>query len=139
MDASRARPEAPETLAKILLVEDNELNRDMLGRRLERRGFRVSIAVDGKQALDKVAADRPDLILMDLSLPEMNGWDATRHLKGDDTTRSIPIIVLTAHALKSDRHGAFEAGCDDYDVKPVDFARLLSKIEAQLTEPRGFD
>lgn len=117
---------------KILLVEDNELNLDMLSRRLERNGFRVVVAVNGREALAKVVEERPDLILMDLSLPEMNGWDATRHLKADAATQAIPIIVLTAHALKSDRSGAFEAGCNDYDVKPIDFPRLLGKIESQL-------
>ena len=119
-------------MVKILLVEDNNMNRDMLSRHLSRQGYDIAIAVDGKQALEKVKADLPDLILMDLSLPEMDGWEATRRLKTDNTTQHIPIIVLTAHALKTDREGAFEAGCDDYDVKPVDFPRLLVKIEAQL-------
>lgn len=128
----RKKSDSVYPVQKILLVEDNELNRDMLSRRLERSGFQVAIAVDGKQALDRVAVVKPDLILMDLSLPEINGWDATRHLKMDPSTREIPIIVLTAHALKSDRDSAFEAGCDDYDTKPVDFSQLLSKIENQL-------
>ena len=119
---------------KILLVEDNELNRDMLSRRLQRKDYEVIIAVDGKQALEKVNEEQPDLILMDLSLPEIDGWEATRRLKADDKTKHIPLIVLTAHALKTDRAGAFEAGCDDYDVKPVDFPRLLSKIQQLLHE-----
>jgi len=124
--------ETSDSNPKILLVEDNELNRDMLSRRLQRKHFQVLIAIDGQQALDKVAEEKPDLILMDLSLPVMDGWEATRRLKSDESTRNIPIIVLTAHALKSDRHGAFEAGCDDFDVKPIDFPGLLSKIEVQL-------
>jgi CheY-like chemotaxis protein len=119
-------------MIKILLVEDNELNSDMLSRRLQGQGYEVVIAVDGKQALEKVSEEKPDLILMDLSLPEMDGWEATRRLKADDTTRDIPIIVLTAHALKTDKLGAMEAGSDDYDVKPIDFPRLLSKIHVQL-------
>lgn len=119
-------------VANILLVEDNELNRDMLSRRLQGQGYMVTIAVNGKDALEKVFEQRPDLILMDLSLPVMDGWEATRRLKADATTRDIPVIVLTAHALKTDRQGAYEAGCDDYDVKPVDFKRLLSKVSAQL-------
>ena len=119
-------------MTKIMLVEDNEMNRDMLSRRLQRKGYEVVIACNGKEALDLVKSKRPDLILMDLSLPEMDGWEATRRLKADDTTKSIPLIVLTAHALKTDREGAFEVGCDDFDVKPIDFQRLLTKIENQL-------
>ncbi len=119
-------------MAKILIVEDNEMNRDMLSRRLERQGHQVYVAVDGKQALEMVSSEQPELILMDLSLPEMDGWEATRRLKSDNTTQHIPVIVLTAHALKTDREGAFEAGCDDYDVKPINFPRLLVKIEALL-------
>jgi len=113
-DPANIKVEKP--VRKILLVEDNELNLDMLSRRLERRQFQVSIAVDGQQALDRVAEEKPDLILMDLSLPVMDGWEATRRLKSDETTREIPIIVLTAHALRADRDGAFEAGCNDFDV-----------------------
>ena len=120
-------------MTKIMLVEDNEMNRDMLSRRLQRKGYEVVIACNGKEALDLVISERPDLILMDLSLPEMDGWEATRRLKADNTTKSIPLIVLTAHALKTDREGAFEVGCDDFDVKPIDFQRLLTKIENQLT------
>ena len=121
-------------MAKILLVEDNEMNRDMLSRRLQRQGHNVNVAVNGKEALVKVTDDLPDLILMDLSLPEMDGWETTRRLKADNSTKEIPIIVLTAHALKTDREGAFEAGCDDYDVKPIDFQRLLGKIDALLSK-----
>lgn len=121
-------------MAKILLVEDNEMNRDMLSRRLQRQGHDVNVAVNGKEALVKVTDALPDLILMDLSLPEMDGWETTRRLKADSSTKEIPIIVLTAHALKTDREGAFEAGCDDYDVKPIDFQRLLGKIDALLSK-----
>ena len=119
-------------MAKILLVEDNEMNRDMLSRRLQRQGHDVNEAVNGKEALEKITTALPDLILMDLSLPEMDGWEATRRLKADSTTKDIPVIILTAHALKTDREGAFEAGCDDYDIKPINFQRLLGKIEALL-------
>ncbi len=119
-------------MAKILLVEDNDMNRDMLMRRLSRKGYEVSVAVDGLVALEKVAVESPDLILMDMSLPVMDGWEATRRLKGDEATRDIPVIALTAHTLKSDRDEALAAGCDDYDVKPFDFQRLLEKIEKQL-------
>ena len=124
-------------MEKILLVEDNEMNRDMLSRRLSREGYEISLAVNGKEALEMVMTSPPDLILMDLSLPVLDGWEATRQLKQDSNTTHIPIIVLTAHALKSDRDGAFEVGCDDYDVKPVDFQRLLKKIENQLAEKKS--
>jgi two-component system cell cycle response regulator DivK len=119
-------------MPKLLLVEDNEMNRDMLSRRLQRKGYEVVIAVNGIEALEAVKTENPELILMDLSLPEMDGWEATRRLKADETTSSIPLIVLTAHALKSDRDGAFETGCDDFDVKPIDFNRLHGKIESLL-------
>jgi len=119
-------------MAKILLVEDDDMNRDMLMRWLSRKGYEIAVAVDGLGALEKVAEKTPNLILMDLSLPDMDGWEATRRLKADNTTQHIPVIVLTAHALKTDREGAFEAGCDDYDVKPIDFPRLLEKIERLL-------
>lgn len=119
-------------MAKILLVEDNEMNMDMLSRRLQRQGHDVNEAVNGKEALEKITTALPDLILMDLSLPEMDGWEATRRLKADSTTKDIPVIILTAHALKTDREGAFAAGCDDYDIKPINFQRLLGKIEALL-------
>jgi CheY-like chemotaxis protein len=119
-------------MAKILLVEDNEMNRDMLSRRLARKGYEVSIAVDGKQGVEMARADVPDLILMDMSLPVLDGWEATRQLKGADATRSIPVIALTAHAMSGDRERALEAGCDDYDTKPIELARLLEKIESML-------
>jgi len=119
-------------MAKILLVEDNEMNRDMLSRRLERKGYTVAIAVDGQQGVDMTYADAPELILMDMSLPVIDGWEATRRLKADDKTRGIPIIALTAHAMSGDREKALEAGADEYDTKPVDLPRLLAKIEALL-------
>ena len=119
-------------MAKILLVEDNEMNRDMLSRRLERRGYEVVIAVDGAEGVDKASAEAPALILMDMSLPGVDGWDATRRIKAAPATRAIPVIALTAHAMSGDREKAIEAGCDDFDTKPVDLARLLGKIEALL-------
>ena len=115
-------------MTKILLVEDNEDNRDMLSRRLERKDFTVSLAVDGQDGVDKAKLDLPDLILMDMSLPVMDGWEATKILKADSETAHIPVIALTAHAMSSDREKAIEAGCDDYDTKPVDLQRLLDKI-----------
>ena len=120
---------------KILLVEDNEMNRDMLSRRLQRKGFQVVMAVDGQQALALSKSEQPGLILMDMSLPILDGWECTRRLKADEETKKIPIIALTAHAMSSDKQRAKEAGCDDYDTKPVDLPRLLSKIEALLTPP----
>jgi CheY-like chemotaxis protein len=120
-------------MTKILLVEDNEMNRDMLGRRLQRRGFDLLVAVDGAQGVAMAQADAPDMILMDMSLPVMDGWEATRRLKAAPETRSIPVIALTAHAVSGDREKAIEAGCDDYDTKPVDLDRLLSKIGALLS------
>jgi len=122
---------------RILLVEDNELNRDMLSRRLARRGFEVSIAVDGLQALALAHDELPQLILMDMSLPELDGWEATRRLKSAARTQAIPVIALTAHAMAGDREKALEAGCDDFDTKPVDIARLLEKIEALLPADGG--
>jgi CheY-like chemotaxis protein len=121
----------------ILLVEDNEMNRDMLSRRLERAGYRVILAVDGPRGIAAARAEAPDLILMDMSLPEIDGWEATRHLKQDPATRGIPVIALTAHAMVSDREKALEAGCDDYDTKPVDFARLLGKMTSILVRERA--
>ena len=118
--------------AKILLVEDNPDNRDMLSRRLLRRGFTLSFAADGVEAVERTTAERPDLVLMDLSLPVMDGWEATRRIKADPQTREIPIIALTAHAMAGDRQKAVDAGCDDYDTKPVDLPRLLGKIDALL-------
>ena len=119
-------------MAKILLVEDNEMNRDMLSRRLERRGYEVVIAVDGAEGVDKAGTEAPALILMDMSLPVVDGWDATRRIKAAPATRAIPVITLTAHAMSGDREKAVEAGCDDFDTKPMDLARLLGKIEALL-------
>ena len=119
-------------MKKILLIEDNELNRDMLSRRLERRGYAVLMAVDGQQGVDVAACELPALILMDMSLPVMDGWEATRRLKADERTRHIPVIALTAHAMQGEEQKAREAGCDDYDTKPVELPRLLGKIEALL-------
>ena len=115
---------------KILLVEDNEMNRDMLSRRLIRKGFEVVLAVDGKEGVDKASSETPDIILLDMSLPVMDGWEAAGHLKNDPATRNIPVLALTAHAMDGDREKALAAGCDDYDTKPVNFARLLEKISA---------
>ena len=120
-------------MAKILLVEDNELNRDMLARRLQKKGYSVVLAFDGKAGLEMGQSEAPDLILMDMSLPILDGWEATRRLKSAPETRSIPIIALTAHAMSADRVKAIEAGCDDYDTKPVDLTRLLGKIESLLS------
>jgi two-component system, cell cycle response regulator DivK len=119
-------------MAKILLVEDNEMNRDMLSRRLIRNGHEVSIAVDGQQGVDMALAQLPDLILMDMSLPVIDGWEATRRVRANDATRGIPVIALTAHAMAGDREKAMEAGCDDYDTKPVEITRLLGKITTLL-------
>jgi two-component system cell cycle response regulator DivK len=119
-------------MAKILIVEDNEMNRDMLSRRLIRRGYTVVTAVDGEQGLVAAGSERPDLILMDMSLPVMDGWEATRRLKTESATQAIPVIGLTAHAMTGDRDKAMAAGCDDYDTKPVELPRLLEKIEALL-------
>ena len=119
-------------MAKILLVEDNEMNRDMLARRLERRGYQVVIAIDGDQGVLLAQEEAPDLILMDMSLPVLDGWEATRQLKAARVTQAIPIIALTAHAMSGDREKALEAGCNDYDSKPIEFPRLLGKIEALL-------
>ncbi len=118
----------------ILLVEDNEMNRDMLSRRLVRKGYRVLTAEDGLAGVDLAAAELPDLVLMDLSLPVLDGWEATKRLKGDPKTRSIPVIALTAHAMAGDERKAYEAGCDDFDTKPVDLPRLLGKIESSLVK-----
>jgi CheY-like chemotaxis protein len=119
-------------MARILLVEDNEMNRDMLSRRLERKGFEIVVAIDGGQGLEMAKTQSPDLILMDMSLPVLDGWEATRRIKADDSTRVIPVIALTAHAMAGDEEKAREAGCDDYDTKPIDLPRLLGKIEALL-------
>jgi len=119
-------------MAKILLVEDNEMNRDMLSRRLQRKGYEVAMAVDGRQGVEMARAGGFDLILMDMSLPEIDGWEATRQLRAVPETRTVPIIGLTAHAMAGDREKALEAGCNDYDTKPVELPRLLAKIEALL-------
>lgn len=119
-------------MRKILLVEDNEMNRDMLSRRLAKRDFEVVMAVTGREAIEKAASALPDLILMDLSLPDVDGWEATRKIKSQAATAAIPVIALTAHAMADDREKAMEAGADDYDTKPVEFVRLLQKIESFL-------
>ena len=119
-------------MAKLLLVEDNEENRDMLSRRLTRRGYEVCIAVDGEQAISQALAEKPDLILLDMNLPILDGWQAAERLKTSPETRAIPIIALTAHAMSGDRERALAAGCDDYDTKPIELTRLLAKIEARL-------
>jgi len=119
-------------MPKILLVEDNELNRDMLARRLIRKGYNLTLAVDGKDAIDKTIQVKPDIILMDMSLPILDGWKATKIIKETQNIKHIPIIALTAHAMQGDREKAFGVGCDDYDTKPIDFSRLLAKIEMLL-------
>jgi CheY-like chemotaxis protein len=119
-------------MPKILLVEDNEMNRDMLSRRLRRKGYVVAMAMDGQSALEMSQSEAPDLILMDIGLPVLDGWEATRRLKADLATRHIPVIALTAHAMSSDREKAFDAGCDDYETKPIELPRLLAKIEGLL-------
>lgn len=125
-----------DAVPTLLLVEDNELNRDMLSRRLARKGYAVIIAVDGGQGLDRARAERPDLILMDMSLPVVDGWEATRRLKADPATAPIPVIALTAHAMSGDEARCRAAGCDDFDTKPVDLKRLLGKIGQWLPNPR---
>jgi two-component system cell cycle response regulator DivK len=126
-------------MPKIILVEDNEMNRDMLSRRLQRRGYEVVIAVDGQEGVALAQSEAPDLILMDMSLPVMDGWEATRRLKAASETMSIPVIALTAHAMSGDREKAMEAGCDDYDAKPIDLPRLLAKIETLLGKQPNHD
>ena len=120
-------------MAKILIVEDNEMNRDMLSRRLERKGFEVVMAEDGQKGVDMAKSENPELILMDLGLPVIDGWEATNQIKNDDKTKNIPIIVLTAHAMSGDREKALEAGADEYDTKPVEFKRLLGKIKTFIS------
>jgi len=124
-------------LAKILIVEDNEMNRDMLSRRLAKRGYEVQVALDGSQGISLARSDGPDLILMDMSLPVVDGWEATRHLKADPATSAIPIVALTAHAMDSDRDKALGVGCDGYETKPVELPRLLETIERLLTQAKG--
>jgi CheY-like chemotaxis protein len=119
-------------MPKLLLVEDNEMNRDMLSRRLLRKGYDVSIAVNGNEAVESTRTERPDLVLMDISLPGIDGWEATRRLKSDPATKSIPVIALTAHALSTDREKSIAAGCDEYETKPIDLASLTNKIESLL-------
>ena len=121
-------------MAKVLLVEDNEINRDILFRRLSRRGYVVVFAVDGQQGVEMARSEKPDIILMDMSLPIIDGWEATRRVKSDNAIRDVPVIGLTAHAMTGDREKALEAGCDDYDTKPVEFDRLISKIEQLLSQ-----
>jgi CheY-like chemotaxis protein len=121
--------------ARILLVEDNEMNRDMLSRRLTRKGFTVTMAVDGAQGLEIASETHPDLILLDMSLPVIDGWEAARRLKANPDVSGIPIIALTAHAMSDDRHRAIEAGCDEYDTKPIEFTRLILKMESLLRRP----
>jgi len=124
-------------MTKLLLVEDNEMNRDMLSRRLQKKGYEVVLAVDGEDGVAKAQGEAPALILMDMSLPGIDGWEATRRIKADPTTKSIPVIALTAHALTSDREAALAAGCDDFDTKPVEITRLLVKIENLLARRLG--
>lgn len=119
-------------MARLLIVEDNEMNRDMLSRRLKRKGYEIEVAVDGQQGVEMAAASMPDLVLMDMSLPIKDGWTATRELKANAATASLKVIALTAHAMDGDRQKAMDAGCDDYDTKPIDLKRLLGKIEALL-------
>ena len=121
-------------MPKVLLVEDNEMNRDMLSRRLVRRGFDVLMAVDGEQGVQMAKTEMPDLILMDMSLPALDGWEATRQIKAEVSTKSIPLIALTAHAMAGDREKSLQAGCDDYDTKPIELLRLLDKMERLLNE-----
>ena len=123
-------------MAKLLLVEDNEMNRDMLSRRLERKGFQIVMAIDGQQGVDMAQSESPDLILMDMSLPILDGWEATRRIKAEPKTSAIPIIALTAHAMAGDREKALDAGANDYDTKPIELPRLLEKIQTLLQQAR---
>ncbi len=132
--AEAGTPNRERTMAKILLVEDNEMNRDMLSRRLKRKDYNVVVAMDGAEGIKTTQSENPDLILMDISLPVMDGLEATRRLKADPATATIPVIALTAHAMVGDRKKALEAGCDDYDTKPIELKRLLKKIERLLGE-----
>ena len=120
-------------MARLLLVEDNEMNRDMLSRRLKRRGYEVQLAHDGQEGIEAAQRETPDLVVLDMDLPVVDGWEVARRLKADDRTRAVPIIALTAHAMVGDRDKALDAGCDDYDTKPVEFSRLLQKIETLLS------
>jgi CheY-like chemotaxis protein len=129
---SRRDATSEGAMSKILLVEDNDMIREMMARRLQRRGYQISVAVDGAEGVARAQAEHPDLILLDMSLPVMDGWTATRRLKAAPETRTIPVIALTAHAMAGDRESCLAAGCDEYDTKPVDFARLVGKIQALL-------
>ena len=122
-------------MTRILIVEDNEMNRDMLSRRLERKGYEILIAIDGQMGIEVARREQPDLVLMDMSLPVVDGWEATRRMKAEEGLKHIPVIALTAHAMASDRDRALEAGCDDYDTKPIELPRLLAKMEALLAPP----
>ncbi len=122
-------------MSRILVVEDNEMNRDMLSRRLTRQGYGVIVACDGEEGLAMARTELPDLIIMDLSLPRVDGWEVTRRLKAEETTRDIPIIALTAHAMSTDRDKALAAGCNDFDTKPVDFERLIAKVRRAINAP----
>ena len=124
-------------MRKILLVEDNEFNRDMLSRRLQRYGYDVVIAVNGRDGVEKAHVETPDVILMDLCLPELNGWEAVKQIRSSNTTKEIPLIALTAHAMVGDREKALEVGCDDYDTKPVNMERLLAKLEQAIQPTKG--
>jgi len=126
-------------MARILLVEDNEMNRDMLSRRLKRRGYEIIIATDGQSGIEMAKSEAPDLILMDMSLPVIDGWEATRTLKAAEGTKDIPVIALTAHAMSTDREKAIAAGCDDYDTKPIELERLLGKMEALMNREAARD
>ena len=126
-------------MGRCALIEDNEMDRDMLSRRLIRRGFPVVFAMDGQQGVDLARSERPDIILMDMSLPVIDGWEATRRIKADDATRGVPVIGLTAHVMSGDREKALKAGCDDYDTKPVEFDRLIAKIERLLGTAKASD
>ncbi len=119
-------------MVRVLLIEDNEMNRDMLSRRLIKRGYDVVMAIDGQQGIDLAVSEKPDLILLDMSLPVVDGWDAARQIKSNDASKGVPLIALTAHAMASDRERAISAGCDDFDTKPVELPRLLAKIETLL-------
>ena len=124
-------------MVKVLVVEDNEMNRDMLSRRLARNGYEVVVAIDGEQAITMAGAEQPGVILMDMSLPVIDGWEATRRIRAAEATRAIPVIALTAHAMAEDRDKALQAGCDDYDTKPIELPRLLQKMSAVLSRKAG--
>ena len=120
-------------MVKVLLIEDNEMNRDMLSRRLAKRGYEVVMAIDGQQGIDMAVSEKPDIILLDMSLPVVDGWEAAQQIKANEASKGVPLVALTAHAMASDRERAMSAGCDDFDTKPVELPRLLGKMEALLT------